>query len=381
MPGFPQFFNRISHLRKRVSDVYINASGINGALRLPNAIKYKRKIKELQRDHCNEIKKFAMTNSDYLESSRLFLKQNFRGYRDISWHLCYSWANGILDEMYIPEDLFYRLIEQQLNEISLAAGLADKNAYQIVMRHAPTPQTAFRIIRGRLLDSNYQPMRWDILEKTLDPATSLILKPAIGTGGGKGISIDSAANMIARVKSELSGSENPVKLNYISQHYLTQNQSIAKLHPSSLNTVRTMTFRNQDRIVLLSSVLRMGRNQMKVDNQHAGGLACGINAKGYLKKFAYDKHFNRFAEHPDTHVCFDKFQLPGYHDVVELCIALHGKLQMFDLISWDMAVDEASNPCMIEFNLHSQEINFHQTNNGPLFGSFTPEMIERLSLV
>jgi hypothetical protein len=124
----------------------------------------------------------------------------------------------------------------------------------------------------------------------------------------------------------------------------------------------------------------MGRHQMKVDNQAAGGISCGINADGYLKKYAYDKYFNRFAEHPDTLVRFDGFQLPAYREVVEMSIALHGELQMFDLVSWDIAVDEASNPCMIEFNLRCQEINFHQINNGPLFGPYTAEMIERLNL-
>lgn len=369
-----------SRVRKKISDLYINVSGINGALRIHNSVKYKLKIKELQRDHHNAIKKHAGANSDYLELSRRFLRHNFRGYRDTSWHLCYSWANGILDEMYIPEDIYYGIIERQLNEISLAGGFADKNAYQKFLYQAPTPRTAFRIIRGRLLDTNYQPTSWESLEKTLDPAASLILKPAIGTGGGKGISIDSADNIIALVKSQLSGSKDPTKLNYISQHYLAQNSSFAELHPSSLNTVRTMTFRSKDHIVLLSSVLRMGRHHMKVDNQHAGGISCGINANGQLKKYAYDKHFNRFDEHPDTRVRFDGFQLPKYREVVELCIALHGELQMFDLVSWDMAVDAAGKPCMIEFNLHSQEINFHQINNGPLFGPFTAEMIERLSL-
>jgi hypothetical protein len=369
MPSLSQLFLK----------AYVRFSGINGRLRLE--AKRKREFLQLRKEHYRSIRRHAAANTAYLQQSQHFLMQNFCGYRDTSWHLCFTWVNGRLDENYIPEDIFYDLIEPLFNPRNLATAYVDKNAYQKFLAGTPMPRTAFRIVRGRLLDADYQPISLETLQETLDPAAPLFLKPSINSGGGHGIFIDSAANILAMAKTRLAEARQPMGLNYICQHRLPQSPDIAKLHASSLNTIRVMTFRSQAGIVVLSAVLRMGRQNQLFDNVASGGISCGINdGTGCLKPYAYDKHYNRFAEHPDTGVSFDEFKLPGYQEVLDLCIRLHGKLLMFDLVSWDMAVDNENKPCMIEFNLGQQGINFLQIHNGPLFGAHTAEMIERLRL-
>jgi hypothetical protein len=46
------------------------------------------------------------------------------------------------------------------------------------------------------------------------------------------------------------------------------------------------------------------------------------------------------------------------------------------LIAWDFAVDSNGTPIVIEINLDSGEIQFHQIYNGPLFGDRTGEVVE-----
>lgn len=53
---------------------------------------------------------------------------------------------------------------------------------------------------------------------------------------------------------------------------------------------------------------------------------------------------------------------------------LHNQLDYFKLVSWDIAMDEDNQSLLIELNVKSQEINFHQFSNGPLFGKFTREV-------
>ena len=50
----------------------------------------------------------------------------------------------------------------------------------------------------------------------------------------------------------------------------------------------------------------------------------------------------------------------------------------FRLISWDIALDKNNNPIIIEANLKYGEIDFHQLNNGPLFGDDTKEILNEV---
>ena len=52
------------------------------------------------------------------------------------------------------------------------------------------------------------------------------------------------------------------------------------------------------------------------------------------------------------------------------------KILYFDLISWDIALNNVGEFVFIEVNLGGQEINFHQANNGPLFGKMTENIVK-----
>ena len=46
-------------------------------------------------------------------------------------------------------------------------------------------------------------------------------------------------------------------------------------------------------------------------------------------------------------------------------------MPLFKLISWDWAVDNEGTPILIEANFCLGELDFHQMNNGPVFGNDT----------
>ena len=50
----------------------------------------------------------------------------------------------------------------------------------------------------------------------------------------------------------------------------------------------------------------------------------------------------------------------------------------FKMVSWDFAVNEHGNPIMIEANLCLGELDFHQLNNGPLFGEDTKKILDEV---
>ena len=140
----------------------------------------------------------------------------------------------------------------------------------------------------------------------------------------------------------------------------------------------------EDGVYILSAVLRMGFGNSKVDNatakDNAGydGMSCGIDENGCLKKYAYGYTTgNRCEKHPDGLV-FEGFKIPSFDKAVELVKSAHPLIGHFRLVSWDIAIDKDGDPVLIEANMRKGGINFHQFNNGPLFGDLTEKVLNEV---
>lgn len=161
------------------------------------------------------------------------------------------------------------------------------------------------------------------------------------------------------------------------QEIIEQHPDLAIIHPSSVNTVRTISLLYNAKIHILSSVLRMGVNGNIVDNASAGGITCGIERNGQLKNVGYSANGVRYDRHPqgfEFHNCI----VPSYDRVLELVKEQHKKMAHFRLISWDFAIDIDREPVLIEANLKNGELDFHQFNNGPLFGDLLDRMLTEI---
>lgn len=130
---------------------------------------------------------------------------------------------------------------------------------------------------------------------------------------------------------------------------------------------------------MYSSVLRMGINGAKVDNASSGGITVGILDNGYLRENAFSAAGVMYPyEHPDSKVAFSSIKIPGYLEIKELIKKLHAYLPQFRLLSWDLAIDEENRPVLVEVNMASGELDFHQLNNGPIFGEDTKEILDEV---
>lgn len=70
--------------------------------------------------------------------------------------------------------------------------------------------------------------------------------------------------------------------------------------------------------------------------------------------------------------------IPNFEKIKELVTQQAKLLPHFRLVSWDIALNEKDMPILIEANLHFGEIDFHQLNNGPLFGDDTKEILKEV---
>lgn len=292
-----------------------------------------------------------------------------RGYRDLRWHQIYASVNEVLSPNYVPEDIFHCVIESHLNPFRITTKYSDKNQYDIYFP-GHMPRTVARVIRGRLLDSVYRPLS---NMPPVSPEKLYVIKPTSETGMGLDVTFVPGAQLATTLSTHISQQSRDL----IVQEAIEQHEELASFNPDSTNTLRIMTMRTRTGVDVVSTVFRCGRPGSRVDNHAAGGLACGVNKDGRLKEFAIDKMLNRHATHPDTGATFAGFTIPHFPKAVELVTQLHFKLPDVDLVSWDVAIDSAGSPILIETNIRTQEIGFHQFCNGPVFEPYVEYLSTR----
>lgn len=343
--------------------------------------KLKRKIKILKRKS-----KKKLTSEEEKEIIKFYSKYNL--VTSIDWHEYYKYYIEF-DKKNIPEDLFYLFIEQKLNNKKQAFSYEDKNMYQRIYKDFKMPKNYLRNIDGKYLDENYKRVDYMKIIENLKSG-EYILKKTLDTSGGKDVfSFCKKENEYYDLKNgekiNIKKKVLEFKNNFILQEKIEQSFATGKFHKNSLNTVRIISYRNENnKINLLSAVLRIGSNGSIVDNPYtSGGFTVGIDmSTGILKSIGVDKNSAIIKDvHPYTKVKFSGEELPNFEKLKNLIKLYHLNIpEYFDLISWDIGIDKNDDFIFIELNLIGQEINFHQKTNGPLFGELTEEVLERVFL-
>lgn len=357
-------------VRKSLSSVQRTAHQVVHAILLQS------KIRRIRR-HIDPARISAVkADKGFMRSSEAFLRRHFPPRRDLSWHVAYAAASGIRDAMYIPENAFYLHLEPRVNPRATALLYSDKNMYDNLFAGAAAPTTLGRIINGRFFSKDYQLISAaELLEELRSSGDHVVVKPSVESGGGRNVQILTPGQLEGFLTDGLGASTGK---NLLFQKLLRQHEALAGFHPASLNTLRIVTFWLRRGVVVISAVLRMGVKNAQVDNQAAGGISCGVAEDGRLKRFAYDKHFRQYSEHPTTRRAFAGFKVPSYAEACSLAVSLHRRLPACGMVSWDVAIDTEGSPVLIESNLRYQEINFLQLNNGPLFGRHTDEVLSMM---
>lgn len=318
------------------------------------------------------LKSNDVLDSVYKRDIEIYWKQ-FGVKIDTSWHKWYSTRNGIKDSRYIPEDIYYSYVEPFFNKMEFRKAYEDKSIYSLIMPEVKRPTTIIKNISGQYYNDLFEPLSELTAITECLKLEEFIIKPSIESGGGKGvkfIDIEKTSNKKEVIKDNL----NEFSKDFVVQKLIDQNADLKRINPESVNTIRTLSFFHKGEVHILSSVLRMGVNGSRVDNQAAGGISVGITNEGYCKEYAYNKYGEPLLNHPQGFK-FINTRVPGYNKVLNIIKEYHLKLGHFRIVSWDFAINLDENPVLIEYNLGFQEINFHQINNGPLFDDLTDEVL------
>lgn len=306
-----------------------------------------------------------------------FYKQYFGKKISLKWHEYYLRVNGEYSPYYIPTYIYYTHIYPVLNDPRIAVVYSDKNMIDRLLGNlVKMPKTYVKNING-IYYINDKIVSMGEAVNACGNLKDAVIKHSLDTCQGKSIIRFCSKNGTVTGKDcpgTILELFNHYQNNFIVQDSIMQNTIMASLNPTSLNTVRIMTYWSKAGIVPVFAVVRIGRIGSVIDNASAGGMYCGVNMDGTLKDEAYTLVPFKAFKQTDTGVVFSGFKVPEFDKLKSKAIELHARLPYAKLIGWDLCVNENNDIELVEINANSPGL--FQGATGPAFGEYTKEILE-----
>jgi len=167
--------------------------------------------------------------------------------------------------------------------------------------------------------------------------------------GGDGIQAFSTAEI---AKPEAWRADRLAARQVLVEEFLTQHPVMASLNPSSVNTLRIITYLDAARRAhVLARTLKMG-NGGDVDNFSDGGMYTMLDEHGVAAHPAFDGDGRVFSVHPLSGTSIVGFQVPLWSEVGELVDALAREVPQIPYVGWDIAITP-DGPAVIEGNYNT----------------------------
>ena len=279
------------------------------------------------------INKFANNRRSRIFEQLAELQNVYRKYHHTQFHSVafYTQKTGNFDKYYIPDGLWYGFIDTYYNPPKIAKVLDSKTLYSRLLKDNDIdhPRSIAFKINGFWVNENFEPTNIKQITQKLNAKHYFVKQTEDSNSGHRIKSFE-----IPQEREDLIFYLENLKVNSVIQEGIVQHDTLALSHPHSVNTIRILTFLTKEGSVeVLSTILRMGRNQSIVDNACSGGLTVGIKSEGQLKTVGFDINGIRYEEHPDTHVAFKEIKLPNFPSITETIKRLAWKLPQTRLIS------------------------------------------------
>ena len=264
----------------------------------------------------------------------------------------YSRVSGIKADYYVTRSMAVHYIYPYLDRYDFVPAYMDKNIQNKLLG---LPDYRIGVLstedvvynsNGVFFDGKGQECSKDeALKLLLEYGKDMILKPSVETFGGRGVIKVSAITKKEQFDELLKN----YRYNYTFQKIVDQHPVMAEYNPTSVNTVRIVTYRNfmRQRKVLYSC-LRFGGEGSVIDNVCSGGGYVGIDiGTGHLKdRKCYSYFVMDVPQIPERL----PDEIPNWERIKTVALALHGRSPQMDIIGWDFAISPDGIPILIEFN-------------------------------
>ena len=290
------------------------------------------------------------------------------------WFTLFANKNQPFSAQYIPDDLWYGHIIPHYNNLIFAKALQDKCLHNILFSDVKRPETVVKNVAGVFYDDDLNLLTRQQAVARCHDAGRIVIKPSVGSGQGHSIRFLESGSLSDR---EIEDIFRQYGQNYIVQKKLAQHPELARFNPSSLNTVRVITFLHNDRVHILSAVLRTGGAGSEVDNTSQGGFQITIRPDGHLMPTGFSHAGGRwhYDDKAADGLAIAGLAIPSYDRIIDTVRAQAARMGHFKIIGWDMAVDTEGMPVLVEYNVIPGQ---NQESDGPTFGALTDEVLEEV---
>lgn len=137
------------------------------------------------------------------------------------------------------------------------------------------------------------------------------------------------------------------------ESFIEQHESFAQFNSSSVNTLRVWVLQTGDKVEVIGTYIRIGRDGNLTDNAGGGGIMCPVNLEtGVLERgLTTSTPFrDEFEQHPDHQAQIYGVQLPFWSDILAFSENTLKKLPYTKFAGLDVAMTTIG-PLIIEVNV------------------------------
>lgn len=255
---------------------------------------------------------------------------------------------GYFTKEYVPTNLYHCELVPRANDKSLAKAYCDKNVCDLLFPGENVAHYILKNMHGYYYFEGNPLSEEEAIEKCQN-LQDVIFKPSLRSKG-KGVQLMSFTDGRNEKGETVVQVFKQYKQDFLIQKRVKQHADMAALNPTSLNTIRVLSYRSGMEVLIVYSVVRIGRMGQVIDNQSAGGISTSISKDGKLGKVAFGGYSTDNILKTDTGIVLEDYQLPSYEKTIEMVKRMHLKLPYFNIIGWDMAIEEDGSPILIEIN-------------------------------
>ncbi len=291
------------------------------------------------------------------------------------WHEYFYSRNDSFSVKYIPTCFYHSDIIYRLNNYDLRHAYVDKGIYDTYFPDVLRPKTIVKNINGYYYDDCHAISKDEAIERCHN-LKGAVSKPTQEGMWGSGVKVFSTRDGILPDNKTIDLLMDEYGRNYIIQEKIDQHVEMAKLNPTSLNTLRVLSYREGNEVYILYAVVRIGRKGKSVDNETSGGINADVQLDtGKIRDCAYGTPKEKKIYMTDIGTTLNGYQIPSFDLVISEVKDLHLRLPYFNLIGWDFGIDTEGRPVMIEWN---RAPDLSQTAHGPAFGEMTEDIFKRI---
>ena len=223
---------------------------------------------------------------------------------------------GYFTKEYIPNNLYHCELVPKANQHQLQSAFGDKNMCDLLFPGENIVHSILKNMNGYYYYEG-KPVSEDDAVSLCQNMDNVIIKPS-KLSEGKGVQLFSSKDGVTDLNGiTVAQLFKDYRKNFIVQERVRQHKGMAALNPSSVNTIRVLSYRSEMEVLIIYSVVRIGRSGSVVDNQCAGGISTTIDDNGRLGKEAFGGFSKDNILKTDTGIILDGYTLPSYDKAIE----------------------------------------------------------------